>query len=101
MHKQGTSCVPFALQCLESTLLIQIVPHMGTDHILDWSGTQAQHRIQVDAEQQKAKDTTESLRQLRKAEEERVATLENKLAELSEVVGNYDRVKQQDQLAIQ
>jgi hypothetical protein len=33
--------------------------------------------------------------------EERVANLEARLAELSETVGNYDRLRQQDQLAIQ
>lgn len=33
--------------------------------------------------------------------ETRVAGLEARLAELSEIVGNYDRLRQQDQLAIQ
>ena len=55
----------------------------------------------MEAEQLKAKESREILKQLREAEEERVATLESKLAELSEVVGSYDRVKQQDLQAIQ
>ncbi|XP_038074748.1 GRIP and coiled-coil domain-containing protein 1-like [Patiria miniata] len=76
-----------------SPLLVQLQKEMAE--------MKAQHRIQVEAEQQKAKESKEVLRQLREAEEERVATLESKLAELSEVVGNYDRVKQQDQQAIQ
>jgi hypothetical protein len=33
--------------------------------------------------------------------EERVVNLEARLAELSETVGNYDRLRQQDQMAIQ
>lgn len=33
--------------------------------------------------------------------EARVACLEARLAELSEIVGSYDRLRQQDQLAIQ
>lgn len=33
--------------------------------------------------------------------EARVASLEARLAELSEIVGSYDRLRQQDQLAIQ
>lgn len=35
------------------------------------------------------------------AHEARVAGLEGRLAELSEIVGGYDRLRQQDQQAIQ
>lgn len=52
-------------------------------------------------EQQKSRDAEERLNHARALEEERVTALEAKLAELSEVVGSYDRVRQQDQLAIQ
>ncbi|XP_022083862.1 GRIP and coiled-coil domain-containing protein 1-like [Acanthaster planci] len=75
-----------------SPLLVQLQKEMAE--------MKAQHRIQVEVEQQKAKESKEVLKQLREAEEERVATLESKLAELSEVVGNYDRVKQQGQQAV-
>ena len=63
--------------------------------------TQAQHRMQVDMEHQKARDAEESLNKARSKEEARVAALEAKLAELSATVGGYDRVKQQDQISIQ
>ncbi|XP_071809060.1 GRIP and coiled-coil domain-containing protein 1-like [Asterias amurensis] len=76
-----------------SPLLLQLQKEMAE--------MKAQHRIQVEAEQLKAKESREILKRLREAEEERVATLESKLAELSEVVGSYDRVKQQDLQAIQ
>lgn len=62
---------------------------------------QAQHRIQVQMEQQKSREADERLKRARALEEERVTALEAKLAELSEVVGSNDRVRQQDQLAIQ
>ena len=52
-------------------------------------------------EQQKAKEAEERLSKARTTEEARVAALEAKLSELSSTVGNYDRVKQQDQIAIQ
>jgi hypothetical protein len=52
-------------------------------------------------EQKRATDAEERARQLAALHEERVANLEERLAELSETVGNYDRIRQQDQLAIQ
>ncbi len=57
--------------------------------------------MQVELEQQKAKEAEERLNKARTTEEARVAALETKLSDLSTTVGNYDRVKQQDQLAIQ
>ena len=57
--------------------------------------------MQVEMEQQKAKEAEERLSKARTTEEARVAALEAKLSELSSTVGNYDRVKQQDQIAIQ
>ncbi|XP_033096048.1 GRIP and coiled-coil domain-containing protein 1-like, partial [Anneissia japonica] len=61
----------------------------------------AQHRMQVELEQQKSKEAEEQARVTASTEEQRVAGLEAKLSELSDVVGNYSRVRQQDQLAIQ
>jgi hypothetical protein len=52
-------------------------------------------------EQKRATDAEERARRLGAVHEERVANLEARLAELSETVGNYDRLRQQDQLAIQ
>ncbi|PIK48571.1 putative GRIP and coiled-coil domain-containing protein 1-like [Apostichopus japonicus] len=67
----------------------------------DMAEMKAQHRIQVEMEQQKSREADERLKRARALEEERVTALEAKLAELSEVVGSNDRVRQQDQLAIQ
>ncbi|XP_070556459.1 GRIP and coiled-coil domain-containing protein 1-like isoform X2 [Ptychodera flava] len=61
----------------------------------------AQHRIQVQLEQQKAVEAEEKLRQVAESDEHRVSSLEAKLSDLSEVVGNYERLRYQDQLAIQ
>lgn len=52
-------------------------------------------------EQKRATDAEERARRLAAVHEERVANLEARLAELSETVGNYDRLRLQDQLAIQ
>lgn len=52
-------------------------------------------------EQRRAKEAEDRARHLAAVHEERVANLESHLAELSESVGSYDRVRQQDQLAIQ
>lgn len=52
-------------------------------------------------EQKRASDAEERGRRLAAVHEERVANLEARLAELSETVGNYDRLRQQDQMAIQ
>jgi hypothetical protein len=51
-------------------------------------------------EQKRATDAEERARRLAAVHEERVANLEARLAELSETVGNYDRLRQQDQTAI-
>ena len=57
--------------------------------------------MQIEMEQQKARETEERLQKTRAAEEKRVADLESKLSDLSETVGTYDRGRQQDQHAIQ
>ncbi|KAJ9596879.1 hypothetical protein L9F63_012135, partial [Diploptera punctata] len=51
-------------------------------------------------EQKRAADAEERARRLAAIHEERVANLEARLAELSETVGTYDRLRQQDQMAI-
>ncbi|XP_069697805.1 GRIP and coiled-coil domain-containing protein 1 isoform X2 [Periplaneta americana] len=60
-----------------------------------------QHQAAIFEEQKRATDAEERARRLAAVHEERVANLEARLAELSETVGNYDRLRQQDQMAIQ
>jgi len=60
-----------------------------------------QHQAAIFEEQKRATDAEERARRLAAVHEERVANLEARLAELSETVGNYDRLRLQDQLAIQ
>lgn len=52
-------------------------------------------------EQERASEAEERARRLAATHEERVANLEAKLAELSQTVGNYDRLRQNDQGALQ
>ena len=61
----------------------------------------AQHRIDTQQERKRANEAEEQLRLMAHHSEERVCALEAKLSELSEVVGNYERLRYQDQLAIQ
>lgn len=76
-----------------SPLLIQLQAEM--------SQLKQQHTIAIQEEQRRAKDAEDRARHLAAVHEERVANLESHLADLSETVGSYDRVRQQDQLAIQ
>jgi uncharacterized small protein (DUF1192 family) len=55
----------------------------------------------VMAAQLRADEAEQMLEQLRQQSEARVAGLEAKLSELSETVGNVERLRQQDQLTIQ
>lgn len=48
-------------------------------------------------EQRKAAEAEARLQQQSKLSEERISSLEEKLSELSEVVGNYERLRFQDQ----
>lgn len=52
-------------------------------------------------EQKRAAAAEQQARALAMTHEARVAGLEARLAELSEIVGGYDRLRQQDQQAIQ
>lgn len=47
-------------------------------------------------EQRNAVEAKEDARQLAEAHEKRVASLESRLAEFSERIGSYDRLRQQD-----
>ncbi|XP_011298301.1 GRIP and coiled-coil domain-containing protein 1 [Fopius arisanus] len=60
-----------------------------------------QHRMAIHEEQKRAVAVEQQAKILERAHELRVASLESRLAELSETVGGYDRLRQQDQLAIQ
>lgn len=55
----------------------------------------------INKERTRASEVEESARDLATAHEERVASLEARLADLSLTVASYDRTKQEDLLAIQ
>uniref|UniRef100_A0A1B6CLB2 GRIP domain-containing protein n=1 Tax=Clastoptera arizonana TaxID=38151 RepID=A0A1B6CLB2_9HEMI len=59
-----------------------------------------QHSIAITREQERAAEAEERANKLAAMHEERVANLEAKLAELSQTVGSYDRLRQEDQTAI-
>ena len=59
------------------------------------------HRRDLERAEQKAVITEERSTSLRVQQESRVANLEARLQELSETVGNYDRLRQTDQNAMQ
>ncbi|XP_055591974.1 GRIP and coiled-coil domain-containing protein 1 [Uranotaenia lowii] len=56
-----------------------------------------QHATAIRSEQRRVMVAEERGKKLEEIHEERVANLEARLAELSEVVGTYDRLRQQDQ----
>lgn len=60
-----------------------------------------QHAAAIHMEQQRAQRAEERSKKLAAMHEERVANLENRLAELSTTVGTYDRLRQMDQENIQ
>ncbi|XP_033211783.1 GRIP and coiled-coil domain-containing protein 1 [Belonocnema kinseyi] len=60
-----------------------------------------QHRNAILEEQKKAETAEQQTRAHAMVHEKRVASLEARLAELSDTVGGYDRLRQQDQQAIQ
>lgn len=59
------------------------------------------HSIAIREEQIKAKRAEESARKICARQEERVALLEGKLAELSQTIGEYDLLRRRDQQLIQ
>ncbi|XP_063980484.1 GRIP and coiled-coil domain-containing protein 1 [Diachasmimorpha longicaudata] len=60
-----------------------------------------QHRMAIHEERKRAAAAEQKAKILEMAHESRVVGLESRLAELSETVGGYDRMRQQDQFAIQ
>ncbi|XP_012147635.1 D-aminoacyl-tRNA deacylase isoform X2 [Megachile rotundata] len=60
-----------------------------------------QHLNAIHEEQKRAATAEQQARALAMTHEARVAGLEARLAELSEIVGGYDKLRQQDQQAIQ
>lgn len=60
-----------------------------------------QHQLALRSEQIRSSKAEEEIRNMSLFHEERVANLEARLAELSTTVGNYDRLRQQDQANIQ
>lgn len=76
-----------------SPLLVQLQNEM--------SKMKKEHSEAVVKEQKRANEAEERLRIITSLEECRVADLEVKLSELSEVVGNYEKLRLQDQQAIQ
>ncbi|KAJ8308882.1 hypothetical protein KUTeg_013756 [Tegillarca granosa] len=61
----------------------------------------AQDRLLVLQEQKRANDLEDKLKQISSQSETRISSLETKLSELSEVVGNYERQRYQDEQTIQ
>ncbi|CAH2107952.1 unnamed protein product [Euphydryas editha] len=59
------------------------------------------HSVAIREEQIKAKRAEESARKICARQEERVALLEGKLAELSQTIGEYDLLRRRDQQLIQ
>lgn len=76
-----------------SPLLLQLQEEM--------SEIKAQHQKAIDQESKRANEAEEKLNSLAAISEERVASLESRLSELSQMIGNYDRLRQQDLSAIQ
>uniref|UniRef100_A0A0B7B1U7 GRIP domain-containing protein n=1 Tax=Arion vulgaris TaxID=1028688 RepID=A0A0B7B1U7_9EUPU len=75
-----------------SPFIIELQKEMGS--------MKADYQTQVEKEQKKATEAESRLRLQSKQNEERVSSLEAKLSELSQVVGNYERLRFQDQHAI-
>ena len=61
----------------------------------------SKHAVDLRRAEQRSSEVEERAQQLRAAQEHRVVNLEARLHELSETVGSYDRLRQQDQNSIQ
>ncbi|KAG5316383.1 GCC1 protein, partial [Acromyrmex insinuator] len=70
-------------------------------HLFEMAVMKKQHLNAIREEQKRAAAAEQQARGSVIIHETRVAGLEARLAELSEIVGGYDRLRQQDQLAIQ
>ncbi|KAK6637030.1 hypothetical protein RUM43_010704 [Polyplax serrata] len=62
---------------------------------------QLEHQAELQLEKQRARDVENNSKKLAAIQEERVVNLEARLAELSETIGGYDRLRIQDQTEIQ
>ena len=62
---------------------------------------QAQQRLQLQQDLYRAQDAEEKAKIYNEQSETRISELETKLSELSESVGNYERLRFQDQQTIQ
>ena len=62
---------------------------------------QAQQRLQLQQDLYRAQDAEEKAKLYNEQSETRISELETKLSELSESVGNYERLRFQDQQTIQ
>ncbi|XP_069764396.1 GRIP and coiled-coil domain-containing protein 1 isoform X2 [Narcine bancroftii] len=62
--------------------------------------TKAHYQAQLQLEIRKSAQAKEQLRHFSQMEEERVANLETRVSELSELVGTYDKGKQKDKMTI-
>lgn len=60
-----------------------------------------QYLTKIDEEKKRADLTEEKLKLFTFVKEKRITSLENKISELSTIVGEHDKVRQQDQLTIQ
>ena len=67
----------------------------------EWFLIQAQHQLLVQQDMNRVKDAEEKAKVYSQQCETRIAELESKLSELSETVGNYERLRFQDQQNIQ
>lgn len=61
----------------------------------------AQHRLQLQQDLHRVQDAEEKAKLYNQQSETRISELETKLSELSETVGNYERLRFQDQQTIQ
>ncbi|XP_072418834.1 GRIP and coiled-coil domain-containing protein 1 [Chiloscyllium punctatum] len=64
------------------------------------SETKARYQAQLQLEIKKAAQAQEQLHHLSQVEEERVANLESRVSELSDLLGTYDKNKQKDKMTI-
>ena len=61
---------------------------------------QIEHQVALKVEKEKSKNIEDHAKKTSAAQEERVVNLETRLAELSETIGSYDRLRLQDQAEI-
>ncbi len=62
------------------------------------SEVKAKHASDLQRAEQRSREVEERAQHLRAAQEHRVVNLEARLQELSDTVGSYDRLRQQDQV---